>query len=409
MSAPEAVRHGVVIVGAGQAGAWVAKSLRASGYGGRIVLLGDERWMPYERPSLSKSLLSGLAQEPIFALTEAEAQAAAIDVRLGTSVSRIARDEHAVICADGERIAYDQLVLATGGHARVPSVPGIDLPGVHTLRTVDDCRSLAARLQPGRRALIVGGGWIGLEVAATLRKADLSVTVVEAGERLCARSVPPVVSDFLLQLHRQAGVAVHLGGSLESIEQAPDGSLTARISGQPVEADVVVVGIGLVPNTGLASDCGLEVANGVVVDAQGRSSDADIFAVGDVANQLSSWTGGRTRFECWFNAQNQAVSVGKALAGETVHHDDLPWFWSDQYDCNIQVLGVPVMGPAELVVRGSIEEHRFTMFQFVEGTLRAVVAVNSGRDIKVARRWMNEGRVLDPLSLTDASVRLDRL
>lgn len=409
MSVAEAAHRGVVIVGAGQAGAWVAKSLRASAYAGRIVLLGDEPWMPYERPSLSKSLLSGLTEQPTFVLTESEAHAADIEVRLGTSVSHIAREEHAVICANGERIGYDRLVLATGGHARLPAVAGIELSGVHTLRTVDDCRSLGARIQPGRRAVIVGGGWIGLEVAATMRKAEMSVTVLEASERLCARSVPPVVSDFLLQLHRQAGVVVQFGCALESIEPAANRALTVNASGQAMAADVVLLGIGLIPHTDLASDCGLEVANGVVVDGQGRSSDPDIFAVGDVANQLSSWTAGRTRFECWSNAQNQAISVGKALAGESVHHDDLPWFWSDQYDCNIQMLGVPLMSGADLMVRGSIEEHRFTMFQLLDGALRAVIAVNAPRDIKVARRWMKEARVLDPVALADLSVRLDRL
>lgn len=401
-------RAAVVIAGAGQAGGWVARTLRDSGFDGRIVLFGEEHWPPYERPSLSKGLLSGKEAEATYVITREALADAGIDFRSGTRIDRIDRARREVICADGGRLAYERLVLATGGRARRPSISGIDTPGVHVLRTLDDCAAIAGRLKSATRLIVVGGGWIGLEVAATARQSGVHVALLEAGERLCARSVPPSVSRFLLELHRDHGVDVRLRTAVAAIDVRGGGTLGVQTTDGPIEGDLVVVGAGLVPRTELAEECGLEVDNGIVVDERGRTSDPSIYAAGDVANRPCRWAG-RTRFECWANAQNQAISVAKNLAGIEVDHDDLPWFWSDQYDCNIQLLGVPSDREEDDIVRGSVAEHRFCRFQFSGPTLTAVIAVNAARDLKIAKRWMQDRRTVARSVLADPTVRIDRV
>ena len=404
-----AERVDIVIAGAGQAGGWVARTLRESHFAGRIVLVGEEHWPPYERPSLSKGLLSGKDAAATYVITREELDAAGIEFRSGTRIESIDRPAREVVCTDGERLAYGRLVLATGGRARLPPIPGIDAPGVHVLRTLDDCHAIAGKLSAARRLVVVGGGWIGLEVAATARQLGIDVTVIEAGPRLCARSVPPSLSLFLLELHRTNAVAVRLSTAVTAIERLGDGTLNVMVPDAAVTADLVVVGAGLVPRTEIAEASGLDVLNGIVVDGQGRTSDPNIYAVGDVANRPCRWTSGRARFECWANAQNQAISVGRNLAGAAVNHDEIPWFWSDQYDCNIQLLGVPVDDAPDDVLRGSVAERRFTRFQLVDGLVTAVIAVNAARDLKIARRWMHERRAVPRTALADSMVRLDRI
>jgi 3-phenylpropionate/trans-cinnamate dioxygenase ferredoxin reductase subunit len=283
-----------------------------------------------------------------------------------------------------------------------------EVPGVFTLRTIEDCHAIAQRLTPGKRLLVIGGGWIGLEVCATARSKGVDVTLLETGERLCARSVSPLVSQFLLERHRSEGAEVRLGAAVRSICLGDAGRLAIDIDGTVASFDTVVVGIGLVPNTHLALDCGLEVSDGIVVTAHGQTSDAHIFATGDVANQPCTWAGGRVRLESWANAQNHAIAVGRAIAGAPSLHEDIPWFWSDQYDFNLQVLGIPSLD-AEEVVRGDTKHGSFSVFQLLNGTLRSVLSVNSPRDVSVARRWMKRGECPAREVLADPSQRLDRV
>lgn len=402
----------IVIVGAGQAGAWVARSLRQEGCGAPVVLLGDERHPPYERPPLSKEVMAGKDAHPPCLMSKEQARELDIDLRLNTAAVSIDRLRQAVTLQDGGEVGYDYLVLATGGRARRADFPGAGLAGVYTLRSLDDAAAIRQKLVPGRRLLILGGGWIGLEVAATARRLGVEVMLIESGPRLCARSVPPVISDFLLHLHRREGVDVHLMGSVSKVELAPGSGLAVHTHQGVRHFDAMVLGIGLDPNIDLAVSCGLAVDNGVFVDERGQTSDPRIFAVGDVANQPCAWIGApggaRIRLESWANAQGQGIALGRILAGRQDAQQDQPWFWSDQYDVNLQVLGMP-SGAGTHVLRGSVEDARFCMFQLVDQRVQSVIAVNMPKELKLAKRWNKQGRCPSPAELQDLTLRLERL
>ena len=398
----------IVIVGAGQAGGWVARTLVERQYPGRITLIGTESHAPYERPSLSKSVLAGIEDYPPYVLPDEHLAGSNISFFSGTTVKLIDRASSSVICADGRTIPYGRLVLAQGGRPRIPPIAGLDLPGVHFLRTLDDCRALSAHLSDAKRLTVIGGGWIGLEVAATARQQGLDVVLIEAGDRLCGRSVPANISEYLLHKHLAEGVEVHLGAAVEAIEQTDQQQLAVRLHSGKLISDLVVVGAGQIPNVELAVEAGLSVDNGIVVDEYGQTSDPRIFAVGDVSNHPNLWAQTRLRLESWANAQNQAVTLGRTLAGEPSTYDEIPWFWSNQYDMNLQVVGIPDAN-ATSIVRGSIEDGQFTVFQIKGERLVAAVGVNSPREVKLAKRWMRSGKHPEPRHLQDSAVRLDRL
>lgn len=335
-----------VVIGAGQAGAWVARTLRSEGFAGRVVLIGEERHAPYERPPLSKAVLKGEA--PLAAATLLAAEEAAglgIEMRLGCRVAAIDRGDRAVLLEDGGRIGYDRLFLTTGARVRRLPLPGpVEAsPRVHVLRSADDAARLGASLAPGLRLAVIGGGWIGLEVAATARPLGLSVTVVEAGERLCARSVPSPVSQFLASLHDSNGVSVLLGAPPQDFT-ATDDTIAFTVGGREVVADHVVIGIGAIPNVELAEAAGLAIQNGILVDDVGRTSDPAIFAAGDVAAHPNRLLGGIVRLESWANAQNQAIVAARAALDQPVAYHEVPWIWSDQFGCNVQIVGAPERG-----------------------------------------------------------------
>lgn len=401
----------IVVVGGGQAGAWVARSVREAGFTGTVTLLGDESHLPYERPPLSKSGLlgTGAAYAPVFEREDYEK----LDIRVesGKRVSAIERAAREIVCADGSRYPYDRLALATGGRARRPAFPGNDLPGVLTLRTLEDAAAIAARMREGGHALVVGGGWIGLEVAAAARKRGMSVTLLEFADRVCARSLPPFMSDYLLRTHLERGVQVRTQTSLAGVRAADDGRLIATLAASDeciAPADLIVLGVGLAPDIELAVAAGLDVENGIVVDETGATSDPAIFAAGDVASLPLSWQAGRLRLESWANAQNQAIAVGRTMAGYPVRYDDLPWFWSDQYDLNIQMVGLFAPGREE-VVRGDPAAHSFSLFQLEGGRIVAAASVNAARDLKLAKQLIRKSTTVDAASLADPAIRLDRL
>ncbi|MES2400084.1 MAG: FAD-dependent oxidoreductase [Pseudomonadota bacterium] len=397
----------IVIVGAGQAGGWVARTLRDRAFDGEVVLLGAEMLPPYERPSLSKQLLSGKETKPPFVLRDSELETGQVQFTGNCPVTRINTEEKYIECAGGLQLSYDRLVLTMGGRARIPAIPGIDLPGVYSLRTVQDCANISSHLTPGRKMLVIGGGWIGLEVAATARIREMEVTVVEAGDRLCARSIPAEISDFLLKKHVEAGVSIRFKTSIDSIERGND-HLIANIGDDRLAVDIIVVGVGLVPNSELAIEAGLQVDNGIVVDERGQTSDVAIYAAGDITNHPNNWAGKRMRLESWANAQNQGIAVGRVLSGEEFHYDEIPWFWSDQYDVNLQVIGIP-QPQCTNVFRGTVGESAFTVYQFLGERLEAVISVNNARDIKLAKRWMKAGEYPSAATLADTQVRLEKL
>ncbi|MEM7442196.1 MAG: FAD-dependent oxidoreductase [Pseudomonadota bacterium] len=398
--------NSIVIVGAGQAGGWVAKTLRDKGYEGALTLIGDEPHHPYERPPLSKAVLAGEAEDhSVHLFNQGIFADQNIDFRPNQTVDSIDRDR-GVVKLDGEELAYDKLVLATGGRPRdLPFLSHIS-DRLHTLRDLADARDLRQTLQAGGHLTIIGGGWIGLEVAATARKLGCKVTVIEAAPRLCARAASEPLSAFLLDLHLANGVTVHLNAGVEAINEQ-DGKLICRLSdGQTFETDAVLVGIGIVPNSELAEEAGLKVENGIMVDANGQTDDPSIYAVGDVAHRFSTLDDQHRRLESWANAQNEGIAVAHALLGLDRPPEDIPWFWSDQHGCNIQILGIPPEDSESVFREGGPGQTCF----YLEGErLVGVHACDDPMAIKVAKRLMTRDLPVDAAKLADPAISLKSL
>lgn len=400
----------IVIIGAGQAGAWAARTLREEGFAGRLLLIGDEIHPPYERPPLSKAVLSGeTAPESLHILNAAALTALSIEWLANAPVARIDRADHRVILADGQAIHYDKLILCTGGRARELDVPGRSLPGVHTLRTIADAQRLGPLLRPGAHIVVVGGGWIGLEVAATARKRGAAVTVIETMARLCERSVPEALSAHLHGMHVAQGVEVLLGAAVAGFARDAEGPLEVMLGdGKTIACDTAVVGIGLVPNDELARAAGLDCEGGVLVDAQCRTSDPDILAAGDVAVARNSWAGRRLRLESWQNAQDQGIAAARSALGRDVDYDPLPWFWSDQHGTNLQIYGVPLPGH-QVVVRGDPSAGSFVFFYLEGERVMAALGGNAARELRFARRLIEKRTPVSAQDLADPAVSLAKL
>ena len=399
----------IVVIGGGQAAGWVVKTLRKTGFEGRLVMIADEIHLPYERPPLSKAVLSGDADIDTVRLFATDDFASLnIEAWQPDVAVEIDRERRIVRTQTGREVQYDRLVIATGGAARKLPASLVKTDHIAYLRTLDEASALGERLRKSQHVLVIGGGWIGLEVAATARKLGVAATVVEGAPRLCARSVPPAVSDFLLELHRVNGVDVRLNAALTSLDTHPEdaGKVRATLAdGTTLDADFAVAGIGLTPHTSLAEAAGLPVNDGIVVDEHGMTNDPRIFACGDVANHPSAWLKRRVRLESWANAQNQAIVVAKAALGQFEPYAEIPWFWSDQYDVNLQILG-DIPADAQLVVRGDVSARRATLFHVADGGVRGVIAINTPRDLKLARKWMTQGRTVDVAALADADKAL---
>jgi 3-phenylpropionate/trans-cinnamate dioxygenase ferredoxin reductase subunit len=400
----------IAIIGAGQAGGWAAQTLRKEGFSGRIVLLGDEAHPPHERPPLSKSVLSGEASPDSTRLQKTEAfEALALDWRPGAHVARIDRATKHIELASGETVAYDKLILCTGGRARTLSAPGTESVAVHTLRTIDDSLALAPMLKPGRRVVVIGGGWIGLEVAATARQKGADVVVIEAQSRLCERTVPREMSEHLLALHRSHGTRVVLGAAIERLSVGADGGCVVTLAdGEALACDAVVAGIGMLPNDELAREAGLACDGGVLVDSRCQTSDPDIFAAGDVAVTPNPWAGRRLRLESWQNAQEQGIAAARAALGLEVDYQPLPWFWSDQYEMNLQIFGIPV--PTHRVVaRGAPGSASFVLFYLDGDVVQAALGPNAAKDLRFARRLIEQRKAVDVQRLADTSIPMAKL
>ena len=398
-----------IIIGAGQAGGWVAKTLRDGGFEGRVLIVGDENLPPHERPPLSKEVLLGDAEtETCLLWPPGTLEAEGIEMRLGESVASIDPDGHSLTLESGETLEWTKLVLATGGRARTLDVPGADLDGIFTLRTVADTDAIRPCLTAGATVLVVGGGWIGLEVAAAARKRGADAIVIEAADRVCARALTPEMSAWVHALHERHGVDIRLNAGLDRFEG--DGRLERAVlaDGTTVDCDLAVIGIGLVPNTELAEAAGLAVDNGIVVDEHGKTSHPDIYAAGDVTNHPNALLGRRVRLESWENAQNQGIAVARALLGEETPYNEIPWFWSDQYDANIQLMGLPESWN-ETVVRGDREAGEFVEFYLQDGRLQGAAAINNPRDLRFTRRMMLSDKTFDAADLADPSVNLQKL
>jgi 3-phenylpropionate/trans-cinnamate dioxygenase ferredoxin reductase subunit len=400
----------IVIVGAGQAGGWAAHTLRDEGFAGRIVLVGAEPFPPYERPPLSKAVLAGAAPPESTQLFKGDAFAAlALDWRPNTRATRIDRVGRRVEFSDGQAVSYDRLILCPGGDARALAVPGIDRAGVYTLRTLSDIETLAPVLERGRSLVVVGGGWIGLEVAATAREKGVDVTILEAQSRLCERTVPAAVSDYLLSLHRAHGARVLLEASITAFGRNEAGlSTVALANGDPLQADAIFVGVGLAPNDALAREAGLACDGGVIVDAACRTSDPDILAAGDVAVAWNPWAGRRLRLESWQNAQNQAIAVARNILGANKPYAEVPWFWSDQFGHNLQIAG-EVGDGMETIGRGTPGQGAALRFYLADGVLRGAIGIDAARDLRFAKELIGVRARVAADALADPGVKLAEL
>ncbi len=398
-----------VIVGAGQAGSDLTSALRQMGYTGRIVLIGDEQAPPYRRPPLSKAYLSGdIGEEALYLKPLATYTKQNVELRTGVKVVAIDRQAHTVTLDNGEIIKYDKLALTTGGHARRLPLPGAEKPNVHYVRTLEDIARLKEQFKEGRHLIIIGGGYIGLEAAAVGIKKGLQVTLVEALPRLLARVTGPELSQYYDGVHRRHGVDIRLGAGVQALEGNDQVETVILQDGTRIPADLLIVGIGLIPNTELAEQARLAVDNGVLVDLYAQTSDPDIVAAGDCTNHENGFLGRRLRLESVPNASEQARVAAASILGQKVPHAGVPWFWSDQYALKLQMVGLS-QGYDKVVIRGSMEADNFSAFYLKDGVVISVDTVNRPQDFMVGKKMVAAKMKVDPAILADESVVLKTL
>jgi 3-phenylpropionate/trans-cinnamate dioxygenase ferredoxin reductase subunit len=400
---------GVVIVGAGHGAGQVAASLRQKKYSSPVTMIGEEAWLPYQRPPLSKKYLAGeMPAERLYFKPESFYDAQDVTTRLRTRVTAIDREAKHVVTDAGDKVPYDDLVLATGSRARIMDVPGIDLDGIHYLRGIDDVDGIRSGFAAGREITIVGAGYIGLEVAAVAAAAGMKVTVVEMAERVMSRVVSVEISAFYQRVHREHGVDIRLGTTLEGF--AGDGRVDSVLlgSGERLPTDLVVVGIGIVPNVELAAACGLPVEDGIVVDDHCRTADPNIYAIGDCTVHPNALLGRRLRLESVHNALEQAKTAAANICGEDLSYAQIPWFWSDQYDLKLQIAGL-AQGYDDVVLRGDPTDNAFACLYLRDGRLIAIDAINRPKDFIQAKPLIASGAVIDPALLADTTRELKEL
>ncbi|HEV7960167.1 MAG TPA: FAD-dependent oxidoreductase [Rhizomicrobium sp.] len=393
-----------VIIGAGQAGVQAVQSLRAEGFVGRLTLLGDEAYPPYQRPPLSKAYLLGtFARERLFLKGDDYYREAGCELLLNTKALGVDRAAKTVALGDGRALSYDKLLFATGTRVRKLRCPGADISGLHYLRDIADVDGLQGDFKPGVRIAIVGGGYIGLEVAAVAAKRGLQVTVFETADRLMPRTVSKPVSDFYEAEHRKAGVALRLNTLVEGFEGA--GRVEAvRAGGVSYPADLVLVGIGVVPNDALAAAAGLACNDGIVVDQGAMTADPSIFAAGDCTRHHGR-DGVEIRLECVQNAIDQAKHAALAMLGRPKAYGEVPWFWSDQYDLKLQIAGLA--RPTDtIVVRGDPASRKFAVFHRREGRVAVVEAVNAAPEYLIGKKLIAAGAEIPPEKLADVSLAM---
>ncbi len=392
----------VVIVGAGHAGGSVAALLRQYGWKGPITLVGAEPVQPYQRPPLSKAWLKRETDASSLALRAATFYPAnAITLRLATHVTAIDRENRSVTLSSGEQLPYDHLILATGARPRMLRIPGHDLGGVLALRSVADADALQAALTQGRRLVVIGGGYIGLEVAASARALGVAVTVVEREARVLARVASQPLSEFFARAHAAHDVRILCNAGIAAIEGDAGRVAGVRLAdGTSLPCDIVLVGVGAAPDDSLARAAGLECDDGVVVDLAARTSDPRIHAIGDCTRRPLPLYGRTHRLESVPNALEQAKQAAADLCGRTPPAPEVPWFWSDQYDIRLQIAGLP-FDVADLVLRGDPADGKFAVFHLgADGTVQAVEAVNSPADFMAGRQMIARRETMqNPLPL----------
>jgi 3-phenylpropionate/trans-cinnamate dioxygenase ferredoxin reductase component len=396
-------RRTFVIVGAGLTGGAAASTLRDEGFDGRIVLIGDEPRPPYERPPLSKEYLRGEASDLTYLRPPGWYAAEDVELLAGAVVERLDVRERSVVLRGGERIAYDAVLVATGGRNRRLRVPGADLQGVLDLRTVEDADRIRAHAVEGTKAVVVGAGFIGCEVAASLRSMGVEVEVVEVLDAPLLRVAGPEVGRVYREIHEDHGVRFHFEQTVDRFEGTARVEAVVTSTGRRIECDVVVVGVGIEPSTGVVEDTGVELEDGIVVDEGCRTNVEGVHAAGDVANHFHPLFGRRVRVEHYDNALKQGAAAARSMMGQEIRFDDPHWFWSDQYGHDLQYLGHAAEWD-DFVVRGSMGERRFLGFYLKRGIVDAVVGLDRGREVRRAAKLIRSRQPVDPARLRDEEV-----
>jgi NADPH-dependent 2,4-dienoyl-CoA reductase/sulfur reductase-like enzyme len=397
----------IVIVGGGLAGAKGAEALRAQGYAGAITLLADEQHLPYERPPLSKGYLAGSATFDEAVVLPADwYREHDVDLRLGTRATALDLAGHRVQLDGGEGVEYDKLLLATGSVPRRLPIPGADADGVHYLRTREDADAIRDLFGAGRRLVIIGAGWIGLEVAAAARGAGTDVTVAEVADLPLVGVLGPELARVFADLHTANGVDLRLGVQVDEIVTEGGRAVGVRLGTETLPADAVVIGVGVAPDVELAAQAGLAIDNGVLVDAALRTSDPDVYAVGDIANHDHPVLGHRVRVEHWATALNQPATAAAALLGNDASYTELPYFFSDQYDLGMEYLGHAPRGSyTQVVVRGDLAGREFVAFWLDDARrIKAAMNVNVWDVVDEIKPLIATGKAVDPDRLSDPAV-----
>ena len=399
----------LVIVGAGQSAAQCVLTLKRNNFEKPIVVIGEEDHLPYQRPPLSKDYLSGDVElDRVYMKTQDFYDQNNVTVKVATKVLSLDRREKMVHLSKGEALPYENLVLATGSRVRQLEVEGSDLKNINYLRSINDSNNLKDQFQKGKSLVIIGAGYIGLEVAAAAVKKGLKVTVVEMEDRVMSRTVDPIISDYFDTLHRNKGVEIILGSALEKFEGKAFVEKVVCTDGTTLDADSVVVGVGILPNQELAESAGLRCNNGILVNEFGRTEDPSIFACGDCTNHPNFYVNKNIRLESVHNALEQAKTVALSLLGKPEKYDQVPWFWSDQFEEKLQTVGLSG-DHDETVVRGSIEERLFMLFYLKKGELIAVDSVNNPKDFLISKKLVANKLKISSDVLCDQSVDLKDL
>ncbi|WP_299975079.1 FAD-dependent oxidoreductase [uncultured Pseudoteredinibacter sp.] len=401
-----------IIIGASHAAAQLAPSLRQEGWQGRIIIIGDEPHAPYHRPPLSKTFLSGektlqqLLIRPLAAYDKIDAE-----FMLGQRVDSIDRENKSITLDNGETLSYEKLALCTGSRPRQIPLPGVELSGVHYLRTVADIESIRAHLdksQKPAKAVIIGGGYIGLETAAALNKLGVEVTVLEMMERILQRVTAPVISEFYQNIHTEAGVNILTSMGVDAIQGEAKVESVLCSNGETFAADVVIIGAGIIPNIELAEAAGLTIDNGIAVDAYAQTSDPDIVAAGDCSSYPHKLIGSRVRLESVPNATEQAKTAAASICGKQIDNHTHPWFWSDQYDIKLQIAGFN-MGYDQVLVRGDNNSRAFSVWYFKGEQLLAADCINQAKEFMQAKQLLAKGINPSPGHVCDTDFDLKSL
>lgn len=394
-----------IIIGASHAAAQLISSLRQEGWEGKISLIGDEPYLPYHRPPLSKAFFVGEKTEDELLIRAAGFyDKYKVDLLLGSRVTKIDRDAKKITLENGAEISYTKLALTTGARVRKIPFTGCELPGVFYMRDLNDVKQTHEFTGRGKSAVIIGGGYIGLETAASLRKIGMSVTVIEAMSRVLQRVTAPEVSAFYTRIHTEEGVDIRTEAGVDAIVGDKHVEGVRLADGNTVHADLVIIGVGVIPNIELAEAAGLTIDNGIAVDEFATTNDADIVAAGDCTNHYNPIYQRKLRLESVQNATDQAKIAAKSICGKPEAYRALPWFWSDQYDLKLQIAGLS-QGFDKVIIRGDSEQGRsFAAFYFCEGRFIAVDAINRPKEFMMSKRALTAGQNVDPLKLPDDSI-----